>query len=355
MITIGVDAHKRVHQALALNDAGTILGSWRGANTPDSWQLLLAWAVTLPGPRHWGVEGAWKYGRGLAQFLIAHGETVYEVNPRWTAERRRRARKPGKSDRLDAHAVATLVRDEAATLPNVIADDETAVLDLLVTEREAALAEATRIRNHVHQLLLQVDPEYQGHLPSLTSTAGLRAVETYQCTSTNVLDQQRTAAIRRLAQRLRLVVEQAAALEHEIAAVAAPRYQLLTQLKGVQLRAAGALAGILGPGQRFASEAQLAAYAGVAPLEASSAGIVRHRLNRGGNRRLNAILYRIALTQARSAPEAQAYLARRQAEGKTWREALRALKRYLIRAIWRLWQQCLAAPLPPAADTKEHN
>ncbi len=80
----------------------------------------------------------------------------------------------------------------------------------------------------------------------------------------------------------------------------------------------------------------------MAPLEASSAGIVRHRLNRGGNRRLNAILYRIALTQIRCAPDAQAYLARRQAEGKTWREAIRALKRYLIRAIWRLWQACLA-------------
>ena len=81
-------------------------------------------------------------------------------------------------------------------------------------------------------------------------------------------------------------------------------------------------------------------------MEASSAGIVRHRVNRGGNRRLNAILYRIALTQARSYPAAQAYLARRQAEGKTRREAIRALKRYLIRAIWRLWRHCLDAQRP---------
>jgi transposase len=98
------------------------------------------------------------------------------------------------------------------------------------------------------------------------------------------------------------------------------------------------------PGRRFATDAQLAAYAGVAPLEASSAGTVRHRLNRGGNRRLNAILYRIALTQARYSSEARTYLDRRVAEGKTRREALRALKRFLIRAIWRLWQECLALP-----------
>jgi transposase len=290
MVTIGVDAHKRVHHALALDDTGTILGSWRGANTPTQWQHRVDWAGTFPGPQHWGIEGAWHYGRGLAQFLVAQGEQVYEVNPRWTAERRRRARKPGKSDRLDAHAVAKLVRAEAATLPHVVADDETAVLDVLVTEREAALAEATRLRNQIHQLLLQLDPAYHDHLASLTSKAGLRAAETYVGTSTSVLNQQRSAAIRRLAQRLRLVIEQAAALEHEIATVATPRYQPLTQLTGVQILTAGALAGILGPGQRFTSEAQLAAYAGVAPLEASSAGLVRHRLNRGGNRRLNAIL-----------------------------------------------------------------
>jgi transposase len=103
----------------------------------------------------------------------------------------------------------------------------------------------------------------------------------------------------------------------------------------------GALVGILGPGQRFTRETQLAAFAGVAPVEASSAGQVRHRLNRGGNRRLNAILYRMALTQARCWPPAQRYLACRQAEGKTRREAIRALKRYLIRAIWQRWKQCV--------------
>ena len=100
------------------------------------------------------------------------------------------------------------------------------------------------------------------------------------------------------------------------------------------------LAGVLGPGRRFINDAQLAAYAGVAPLEASSAGLVRHRLNRGGNRRLNAIVHRIALTQAHHSPEARAYLERRASEGKSRREAIRALKRFIVRAIWRLWLEC---------------
>src|SRR4029453_14835900 len=116
----------------------------------------------------------------------------------------------------------------------------------------------------------------------------------------------------------------------------------LTRLCGVSLLTAGALAGIFGPGRRFATDAQLAAYAGVAPLEASSAGRVRHRLNRGGNRRLNAILYRIAMTQARHWPAARAYLDRRIAEGKTSREAMRALKRYIVRAIWQRGRECQA-------------
>jgi transposase len=314
---------------------------------------LRTWTGTLPGPRQWGIEGAWQFGRGLAQFLVAQGETVYEVNPRWTAERRRGARTRGKSDRLDAHAVATFVRDEASTLPRIAAEDTTVVLDLLVTERAAALAEATRLRNQMHHLLLHVDPEYKAHLPRLTSVAGVRAGVPYACSRANVLLQQRAAAIRRLAQRLELVLEQATALAQEICSLAQAHYQPLTHLNGVHLLTAGALAGILGPGHRFTSEAQLAAYAGVAPLEASSAGIVRHRLNRGGNRRLHAIVYRIALTHARSSPEAQAYLARRTSEGKTWREAIRARKRYLIRAMWRLWQQCLIPPVQPGADNTE--
>ena len=128
----------------------------------------------------------------------------------------------------------------------------------------------------------------------------------------------------------------------------APAVSRLTPHRRVSLLTAGALAGILGPGRRFATDAQLAAYAGVAPLEASSAGRVRHRLNRGGNRRLNAILYRIAVTQAGASAQAKAYLARRAADGKSRREALRAHKRHLVRAIWRLWQECLPGPATAA-------
>jgi transposase len=168
----------------------------------------------------------------------------------------------------------------------------------------------------------------------------------------NPLVQARVATVRRLAQRLRLALQQADELATQIRQHSQTRFVALTRICGVSLLTAGALAGILGPGQRFRTEAQLAAYAGVAPLEASSAGRVRHRLNRGGNRRLNAILHRVAVAQARCSPAARAYLQRREAGGKSHREAIRALKRFLIRAGWRAWQECLAGatahPTAPA-------
>ena len=109
---------------------------------------------------------------------------MYEVTPRWTAAGRRNARRPGKSDALDAQAVARLVQREAATLPCVGADDESAVLAFLVAERDAVVAESTSLRNQLHQLLLQADPEYRAHLPTRRTPAGVAALAQYTPPST---------------------------------------------------------------------------------------------------------------------------------------------------------------------------
>lgn len=345
MITIGVDAHKREHVGLALDDQGRELGHWRGPNSAAGWRAMLQWATELGGPRVWGIEGAWGYGRGLAQYLVSTEDSVHDINARWTAAGRLSARKPGKSDRLDARSVALLVQREAPALPQVRPEDVTAVLDLLTTEREGALAEATRLRNQIHALLLQLDPEYRSRFPTLRSKRALEALEHYVAPTPGVVQKHRAAAVRRLAIRLRLALAQVDELAQAIEEHAGtPAFAPLTRLCGVSVLTAAALAGILGPGHRFANDAQLAAYAGVAPLEASSAGLVRHRLNRGGNRRLNSLFYRIALTQAHHLPQAREYLARRVSEGKTRREARRALVRFIARSVWRLWQECETSP-----------
>ena len=178
------------------------------------------------------------------------------------------------------------------TLPRVGLDDITAELNLLVAERDSALAEATRLRNQIHSLLLQLDPEYKRHVPSLRSRTGWFTLKNYVTQSHKPLQQKRAAAVRRLAERLSLAMEQAKYLEHQNQENVEAQFERLMAVRGIGSLTAGALAGILGPGFRFSTDSQLAAYAGAAPLEASSAGQTRHRLNHGGNRRLNAILYR---------------------------------------------------------------
>jgi len=349
MITVGVDAHKRVHVAVALDEQGRELEGWRGTNSERGWESFAQWLQGLGNERRVGIEGAWGYGRGLARYLVTHGELVFEVNARWTAAGRRSARKSDKTDQLDARAVALHVYRDAEGLVPVAMDDETAVLDLLATERDAAVVDATRLRNQIHALLLQLDPQYQQSLPAMKSHAGLAILLSYNTASALPLDQARAASARRLAQRLALALEQVDQLTDHVRMLAAPRFIPLTRLIGVNLLTAGVLAGILGPGHRFKNDSALAAYAGASPIEASSAGRVRHRLNRGGNRRLNAVLYRIALTQAHFSPDARAYLDRRVSEGKTRREAMRALKRFLVRAIWQLWQECYPSTGPAEA------
>lgn len=121
---------------------------------------------------------------------------------------------------------------EAAELPRVVADDETAVLDLLVTEREDVVAEMTRLKNQLHQLLLQLDPEYGARLPSLRTQAGLHALEGYTVTDPTPVQQQRAGTVRRLAARLRLVTEQAKALATQIWTLAAPPSPFLAPQAG---------------------------------------------------------------------------------------------------------------------------
>jgi transposase len=209
--------------------------------------------------------------------------------------------------------------------------------------------EAARLRNQLHALLMQCDPEYQDQLPPARSSRWVLALLDYQPPGPNsatqgVLLQERAAIVRQLAQRLRLASAQADDLARQIRAhTHAAGLAPLAEICGVGQLMAGTLAGILGPGCRFRTDAELAAYAGAAPLEASSAGKVRHRLSRNGNRRLNGLLHMIAVTQLRCWAPAQAYLARRISEGKTKREAMRALKRYLVRAIWQAWKRCAAA------------
>ncbi|HZP97590.1 MAG TPA: IS110 family transposase [Candidatus Limnocylindria bacterium] len=342
MIWIGVDAHKEVHLAVAIGGEGTV-GERKIANTPEAWAALLEWARQWP-ERVWAVEGAWYLGRGLAQYLARSGERVHEVNGRWTAARRRGMRAPGKSDRLDARSVATLLREEAATLPRVYAEEDALAQVQLWSRAQAELTkDITRTMNRLHELLLQCDPEYKTALPVLTTKAAITTLQAYQAPGTSGLDREREALIRATAAQLALLDAQDRELRKKLEHASTARFFPLRQIEGVGPIIACAIVAEVGRPRPGFAEEQLAALGGLSPLEASSAGAIRHRLNRLGNRRLNMLFHQIVLTQARIYPPARTYLLRRQAEGRTAREARRALKRLIVRRVYRAWRDCFTA------------
>ena len=344
MITLGVDAHKEVHVAVAVDEQGRPQDTWQGSNSEPAWQEVLAWASQWKS-RQWGIEGTGNYGHGLAQHLVTVGETVYEVNPRLTAQGRRRARKQDKSDRLDAQAVARVVLRDAPQLPVVVVEDEAAMLDVMTRERDRLKSQVDRLRNQLHNHLFKVDPQYRKTFPSLSKLEAVQRLEHYTPMADTPLAPVRGASVRRVAAVLRLVLEQEQQITREIETLSETRYAALTEIQGVARLTAGILAGILGT-RKFAAEDQFATYGGASPLETSSAGRVRHRLNRGGNRRLNRVFYLIALTQWTHGGAGRRYIERRMEQGKSWLEAVRALKRFIARTIWRLWQRHYAQKQP---------
>ena len=244
MITIGVDAHKEVHVAEAVDDLGRSVGRIEAPSANLGWKKFFIWANALGPERIWEIEGTWSYGRSFAQHLLSLGETVYEINPRWTAQGRRRARKTDKNDSLDARAIALCTLREPTTLPRVTRDDSAAKVNLLVVERDSALAEATRLRNQIHALLMQLDPEYKQWLPRLQNLAGSGLLKRYDTPSSEPLQQRRAASVRRLAERLCLALQHAKDLERQIQSVVEARFAPLMRVRGIGSLTAGALAGI---------------------------------------------------------------------------------------------------------------
>jgi len=335
---VGVDCHKHIHAAVVIDDRGQERGAWRGPNTPDGWTALITWAQQHGTDLVWGIEGTGQYGRGLAQQLVGHDTAVHEVNPRLTATMRRGSRQQSTSDRRDALAIARVVQQEP-TLPVVQAEDATAVLAVQVAAREDLVGDLTALRNRLHQHLAQLVP-VRGPVPThLTARSVIAELATGTVPEADVLMQAHATQVRLLATRMLLAMDQLAELSAEIARLSAGWTAPLQAIVGVGPLTAGMLAAHLG-GKTFATDAQLAMYAGVAPLDASSGHQQRHRLNRTGNRQLNAILHRIVLTQRRCSPEAKAYLAKKRAEGKTAKEAVRCLKRFLARAVLAAWNHC---------------
>jgi transposase len=328
MIVIGLDVHKQSVTAVVIDEAGRMLDE---LTVPVGSGELLGWACRLGGERLWAVEDCRQLTGWLERQLLAVGEQLVRVPPKLTVPERRAGRARGKSDPIDALAIARAALREPDLARPRAGERVYREIKLLVDHRDDLVDERRRTQQRLRWHLHHLDPTFVVPLRRLDRCSQLERVSRW-------LSRQQQHVQVRLARELvtrcrslnRSIAELDAELERRTAAVA-PR---LLELPGCAAVTAAKLLAEIGPIDRFRSDAQLARHGGVAPLEASSGRTQRHRLDRGGNRQLNAALYRIAITQARYYTPARDYLERKCSEGKSRREAIRCLKRLLVRVVF---------------------
>src|SRR4051794_19665029 len=341
MIVLGADMHKRSHTVAAVSAA---TGEVRDEKTVQvgvkGFAALLIWARDLGGERVWALEDCRHVSGAFERFLIGRGERVLRVATKLMADVRRGARERGKSDSIDALAVArAALREGVQALPVAQLDGPELDLRLLVDHRERLVRQRVALNSTLQWHLHDLWPELE--LPGSSLFYGkwapriARRLARAEQTMRVRIARDELRRIRELSQTIR-------ALEHEIAGLVAQIAPQLLNEPGFGPLTAGKLIGEIAGANRFSTDAKLARAAGLAPIPVSSGRTDRHRLDRGGNRQINAAIHRVAVTRARCHQETIEFVARKQAEGKTHREAIRCLKRHLARRIWQL----LRAPHP---------
>ena len=326
MIVLGADMHKSSHTLAAVAAAtGEMLDEKTAAVGARGFDAVLRWARGLGPHRVWALEDCRHVSGSFERFLIARGERVVRVPTRLMANTRRSSRERGKSDRIDALAVARAALAEGiGTLPTAELAGPELDIRLLVDHRERLVRARVGLNNTLQWHLHDLWPELAlpgGALFSVkwSSRIGRRLARSEQT--------MRVRIARDELRRLRELTLAIRALEAEISELVAEVAPQLLSEPGFGPLTAAKLVGEIAGADRFASDAKLARSAGLAPIPVSSGRTDRHRLDRGGNRQINAAIHRVAVTRARCHPETIEFVARKKTEGKTHREAIRCLKR----------------------------
>ncbi|MCA1840946.1 MAG: IS110 family transposase [Actinomycetota bacterium] len=329
-VVIGVDSHKRSLAAAVVDALGALLEEREFQNSPKGHLALLAWLRTHQGDRRIGIECSGSYGAKLASCLLEAGEDVREVPTSHAHRERRRKRAAGKSDPVDAVAIARVAAREA-DLSSPKRSPHLGELKLLCDYRDQLTRTRTQITNRLHIDLVIAHPEYSQRIPNLRAKKHLVAARQLVRGDHSVraeLIRTRISEISRLNLKMADVEKQ---IEERVAKLGTG----LTSVPGVGPFIAAKILGEVGDISRVRSKASFALLSGTAPLPASSGSTTRHRLNRTGNRQLNWALHFVALAQQRVSPEAQAYMARQREMGKSYKEGVRCLKRHLSNVIYR--------------------
>jgi transposase len=347
MIVIGVDAHKRSQTLVALGAAtGEVLGQ-RMVLASDAGALeALRFGGALGKDRVWAIEDCRHVSGRFEQALIAAGERVIRIPPALTSTTRQMARTPGKSDPIDATAIArAALREGIQSFPEAFLDERAMDIRLLCDYRNQLISERVRLINRLRWHLLAIEPQLEAQLsPAALDGPRIRARLTRQLRRQP--DSTRVRIAKAILTRISQISRQETELEAELTGLIQEHSPQLLSEPGCGTITAAILIGHTAGARRFATEAAFARHTGTAPIPASSGNTSRYRLHRGGDRQLNRAIHIIALCRARTDPQTRIYLDRKTAEGKTKREAIRCLKRHLARHIFGLLYPPPAAPRP---------
>ena len=329
MVVLGCDTHKRTHTIVACDPAAAEVGSITVAATTAGHLRAVRWAESW-GERRWAIEDCRHLSRRFEADLLTVGEMVVRVPPKMMASQRRANRTRGKSDPIDARAVARAALSEP-DLPIAQLDPESREVRLLADYRERLIRERTRLQNSLRWRLHELDPTFDPPPGSLDRYKTLASVRRFLDQFDGVVAE---LAVREV-NRIEAITREANQLESDIAVLVERISPSLLDLSGCAGLSAAKLIGETADITRFKNNDAFAAWNGTAPIPVWSSNRERYRLNRGGNRQVNAALYRIAITQIHHNPNAQAFIQRRLDAGDTKKGALRALKRRLSDVVYR--------------------
>lgn len=332
---VGIDVHKHQHAAALIDERGGELAALIVPNSPEGYRRLLGWlgehdaeAAVV------GVESPGSYGRQLVGALAAAGLEVLHV-PAWRTHRERHRQGPGKTDPGDALAIADVVRRKRSELGPAMEPELVRALAMLELQRRRFVRDRTQAIQRLRSDWTQQDPVAEAGALRCNSQRELRRLKRIRF-GDSLTDQVAARCIRELARDIEDLNQRIAALDREIAELLDQHGNPLADLHGAGTNLAATVIAQAGDVRRFRDAPAFARFCGAAPIPCGSGQTAgRHRLHRGGNRQLNAALYRIAIVQAQHHPQARTYLARKIAEGKTPREARRALKRHLANVLYR--------------------
>jgi transposase len=331
-IIIGVDTHKDVHAAVAIDGLGARLGTRTISANSKGYQELEAWARSFGPVRAFGIEGTGSYGAGLSRSLLSAGHTVLEVN----RPNRQLRHQHGKSDPLDAESAARAVLSGQANAQPKSGTSSAEMIRHLKVTRDTAVKSRSQAMITLKAIIVSAPTPLREQLAVMSGKMALirhlAALRPGALTSTTATVK---AALRALARRWLMLDAEIKAHDLHLEAMTTACAPVMKEAHGISTGTAAEMLILVGDNpERIRSEAAFAKLCGACPIPASSGKTSRHRLNRGGHRQANAALYRVVIVRMRNHKPTLEYVRRRTAEGKAKMEIIRCLKRFVAREIF---------------------